>query len=129
MKNFYKKIIFLLILGFLVVSAPIALAGASTDLKNKITLEQIPTVISSIVSVIWKIFVGIAVIMFMVAGIKFLTSYGDPEKIKEARRFVIWGSIGIVVAIMGYSIVQVLKDIVISDGSASDNNAPTDPKP
>ena len=38
----------------------------------------------------WPIFLGLVVIMFIWAGILFLTAQGDPGKISAARKAVIW---------------------------------------
>lgn len=68
----------------------------------------LPDVVSSIVSLMWYIFSGLTVIMFIVAGVLFMTAQGDPEKLRAARSSVIWGVVGIVVAIIAYSILSIL---------------------
>ena len=59
--------------------------------------------------VVWPVFITVAIIMFIWAGILFLTAQGEPEKINKARHAVIWASIGIVVGLLGYVIVGVLR--------------------
>ena len=108
-----QKIFFSILFAALILPINIALADVTADLRDRITLDSIPTIISTITGLIWKVFVGIAVVCFILAGIKFLTAQGDPEKIKEARRFVYWGAAGIVVAILGYSIVVIVRNALI----------------
>ena len=62
----------------------------------------------AIASVAWVTFTIIAVIMFVVAGMLFLTALGDAEKIKRARDAFLWGLVGIVVAIVAFSITSVV---------------------
>ncbi len=58
------------------------------------------------------IFGAIAVIMFLTAGILFLTAQGQPEKIATARQAFIWGVAGVVVGLISFSIVQVVSTFI-----------------
>ncbi len=58
------------------------------------------------------IFGGVAVISFVVAGVLFLSSRGEPEKIKQARSAVIWGVAGVVVGILAFSIIAIVISII-----------------
>ena len=62
----------------------------------------------------WKIFFVFAVVSFVISGIIFLTSMGDPAKIKTARLAVIFGVVGIAVALLAYSIVGIVTNIFIN---------------
>src|SRR5581483_8838209 len=63
------------------------------------------TIINSILTFLWLIFVGVAIFMFIWAGFLFLTAHGDPTKISTARKAVIWGVVGVIVAMLAFSIV------------------------
>lgn len=65
-------------------------------------------IMGSIITFVWQFFAGLAVIMFIVAGVQFLSSTGDPAKITQARNAFIWGVVGVVVAIVAFSIVTIL---------------------
>lgn len=69
-------------------------------------------IMGGIINFVWQFFAGLAVIMFIVAGIQFLSSNGDPAKITAARNAFIWGVVGIVVAIVAFSIVTIISGIV-----------------
>jgi hypothetical protein len=60
----------------------------------------------------WIVFAIIALIMFIVAGIKFLTAGGDPAKVGEARMAFIWGVAGVVVAVIAFSIVGIVQNLI-----------------
>ena len=47
--------------------------------------------------VVWPVFLGLIIIMFIWAGILYLTARGDPEKFKKANLAVIFAIIGIIV--------------------------------
>ncbi len=65
--------------------------------------------VNAIKDPLWVIFGLIALICFVIAGILFLTSAGDPEKVKLARTAFLWGVVGVVVGILAYSIVAIIE--------------------
>ena len=58
---------------------------------------------------VWPIFIAVSIIMFIWAGILFISAQGDPGKVAEARKAVIWAVIGIVVGLLGYLSVAIIK--------------------
>lgn len=95
------------ILAFAQVSdtPPGATFGSLTDLGGKIVQQ------------VWVVFTVLAIIMFVVAGILFLTSQGDPEKITKARSAFIWGVAGVVVGILAYTIISLVTGALGSGSS------------
>ncbi|MDD3498340.1 MAG: hypothetical protein PHH24_02430 [Candidatus Moranbacteria bacterium] len=55
-------------------------------------------------------FVGI--VGFAIAGIIYLTSAGDDEKISKAKKAMTWSIVGIVVALMGFVIIQAVDSML-----------------
>src|SRR5438045_1792987 len=58
--------------------------------------------------IVWPLFIGASVAMLIWAGFLFLSSEGDPTRVKAAQRAVIWGVVGIFVAIVGFSAVSIV---------------------
>jgi len=52
------------------------------------------------------------VIVFVVAGAKYMMSSGDPEKTKSAKGLIIFGIVGLVIALVARLIPSVVKLIV-----------------
>lgn len=73
---------------------------------------DVGSIMGGIITFVWQFFAGLAVIMFIVAGVQFLSSSGDPNKITLARNAFIWGVVGIIVAVVAFSIVDVVSKIV-----------------
>ncbi len=67
--------------------------------------------INTILNLIWPVFIGFSVIMFIVAGFNFLTAEGDPTKVKESMKAVIYGVAGVVVGIIAFSLPIVLANL------------------
>lgn len=60
-------------------------------------------------NIISPIMVAIVIILFGLAGMSLLTAQGNPEKTKQAINYVIWGLLGIIVMILGFFIVNSVK--------------------
>ena len=106
-----KKLLSIFILStlsvFLVAPFFVFAAGGTLETPPTPTGINVATIMSSLFNPIWQLCAGLAVIMFVVAGILFITSSGEPGKITTARNAVIWGVVGIVVATVAFSIVQI----------------------
>ena len=86
--------------------------GGTSDNPTNVVIADFDQLITRIKTFMWLIFGGIAVVMFVIAGITFLTAQGDPEKIATARSAFIWGVAGIVVAIVAYSILSIVSSLL-----------------
>ncbi len=62
--------------------------------------------------VVWPIFAAASVLIFIWAGFLFLTAQGEPSKIAAARKAFLWASIGIAVAIVGFSATNIISSIL-----------------
>lgn len=118
-KNFTKGII-ALVIGLTLVTPPVPVsAEACNDTPvncAKKGLEPIdnpggssPTLqdnIKIIVNVMMFLLGAIAVIMIIIGGIRYTTSNGDPQQTKSAKDTVLYATIGVVVALIAYAIVN-----------------------
>lgn len=76
-------------------------------------MNDILTILNNVRTyIIWPVFAGAAVIMFLYAGILFVTSAGDPSKITKAKTAVIWAIVGIAVGLIAYVAVGWIRFIV-----------------
>lgn len=95
------------ILLILPIIALAAINPGPTPIQQNLGITPI---INIILGIIWPIFFGFAVIMFIVAGFLFLTARGDATKAVEARQAIIWGAVGVVVGIIAFSIPIVIRN-------------------
>ena|SRR3989344_1915168 len=89
----------ILLPGF-VLAAPGLFTGNLTDLA-----DNIATLIKNI---LWTIAIVFVIVMFVIAGFKFLTAQGNSQQVAEARNAVIWGLVGVVVIILAWSVVTIV---------------------
>ena len=62
--------------------------------------------INTIINVIIGVIGFVAVVVIILGGVQYTTSAGDPGKVKKAKDTILYGIIGLVVAILAYAIVN-----------------------
>ena len=88
------------------VSSSGDLTGCSQYGKDTGNQNNLMGVITTIINVIVGIVGFIAVVMIILGGIQYTTSAGDPGKVKKAKDTILYGIIGLVVAILAFAIVN-----------------------
>lgn len=98
-----KKIV-LLYASVISLALPVVVFAAPLDVKKIIN--------NALDIVVWPVFIGAVVIMFIWAGILFATAQGDPSKIGTAKKAVTWAVIGAIVGIGAFSLVGLVTSIL-----------------
>ena len=100
----------------LIVSSVIAAFAFSPLISLAVALIPPPGIIGSfggifdaIFSLLWPIFAAYGIIMFLVAGFQFLSAKGEPSEVLKARQSVIYGSTGVALGILAFSIPFIIK--------------------
>ncbi|MDO8530088.1 MAG: hypothetical protein Q7S10_01650 [bacterium] len=76
---------------------------ATTAPSLPYTISDFWQIITRVLNFIWPVFVGMAIIMFFISAFLFLTSAGDPGKLRGARDSLIWATVGMILGIMAVS--------------------------
>lgn len=76
--------------------------GTEGIANNDDLMGTLTTVINVVVGVIGFI----AVVMIILGGISFATSQGDTAKVAKARNTILYGVVGLVVALLAFAIVN-----------------------
>lgn len=90
----------------------LAIAFPKPPAKGSVGIGSIIPAINNIIGIIWVIFGGFAIIMFIYAGFLFVTSHGDPGKVKEARNAVLWGAVGVAVGLLSTFIPYIIARVI-----------------
>lgn len=96
------------------VLTPAVTVGASpaSDIQSGVNdsggtgQASLGTQIKTIVNILLYILGAIAVVMIVIGGVRYTTSNGDSGAIKSAKDTILYSVIGLVVAILAYSIVN-----------------------
>ena len=68
--------------------------------------NDLMTTLSTIINVIIGVVGFVAVIVIILGGVQYTTSAGDPGKVKKAKDTIMYGIIGLVVALLAFAIVN-----------------------
>ncbi len=75
-------------------------------LKNDANKSDLMPTINTIINVIIGVVGFVAVIVIILGGVQYTTSAGDPGKVKKAKDTIMYGIIGLVVALLAFAIVN-----------------------
>jgi hypothetical protein len=79
------------------------------------TLSCIPIVFKNIINSAFML-AGIVGVFFIVfAGIKFLTSGGDPVRVEQARRTMTYAIIGLVLILLSFVIIKLIANVTSTE--------------
>lgn len=97
-----KKILFLILLSFLIIPGVILAEDVG----------PIETIVNNIVAVITYIAAGITVILWIVTGLLFLSSMGDPSKLSVAKKALFASIGGTVLVVLAYLAGIIIENII-----------------
>ncbi len=73
---------------------------------------DINSAVGTALNVVYGIIGVVAVVMIIIGGVSYSTSQGDPSRLKKARGTILYGIIGLVVALLAFTITGfILKSI------------------
>ena len=111
-----KKLFFPLVSLFLLAFPMVSFAGAIFFPPMPPLTAPSTTIYSLTVGVVtvlfnafWIVAIAFVVVMFVLAGFKFFTAQGDPSKVHEATRAVVYGIVGTAVVILSFSMVVIVR--------------------
>lgn len=83
------------------------------------TLSCIPILVKNLINAALVFSGVVALILIIYAGVMFITSRGDPEKVATARKTITWAAIGLVVIFLSFFVVSVISKITGVDQIAN----------
>lgn len=106
-----KKKLNLALIALLIAFPVITFAWAPPTQPGQQNVD-VGTIMGNVVDKVWIVFAGIALLLFIWAGVKFLTANGDASKIGEARTAALWGVVGVVIMILAFSIFSLAGNLI-----------------
>ncbi len=115
MKKIHSAII---ILSLLTLALPVFTYSAqikkngTTDTNNEVRItnpigkDDPAIIIGDVVKAILSISGLIALVAFVFGGITWMTSGGNPEKVKRGRDMLVWAVIGLIIIFSSYTILR-----------------------
>ena len=87
-------------------SADCAQAGTIASDPDSCQSSDLNNVVNTIINTVIFIIGMVAVVMVILGGISYATSQGDPGKVKKGKDTILYGIIGLVIAILAFAIVN-----------------------
>lgn len=103
--NGVKKIINLFWLATLPLSAWAATDG-KIELENPVSANSVPELINTVIKAILGIVGAVALLYLVLGGFTWLTSQGNPEKVKKGRETLVWAIFGLAMIFFSYVILN-----------------------
>ena len=75
--------------------------------------DSVKTIIYGVITVLGLV----AVVVIIVGGVSYMTSTGDPGKIKKAKDTILYGVIGLVVCVLSFAIVNFVLNSIGTNNS------------
>jgi hypothetical protein len=99
----YKNILLFLLFAPLLVFAQDSLIQSGDDVL---------VILMNITTWLWRVFMIITVIVFIIIGFFYLTAAGSPDKITKANNMIKYGVIGIIVALLSGGMVALIQSFL-----------------
>jgi hypothetical protein len=105
--------------GVFALSFCIPLIAAAATFKDPLGGLTVAGLVNKLLEIIVRVAAVLAVFFLIFAGFKFVTSSGDPGKIKQAKEQLMYTIIGGLIALGAFVISSVIKNTVCSVAPAA----------
>ncbi len=86
---------------------PVPITNIQTD---------VPALIEAALLWMFWILIAISIIMFLWGGYRYVTSQGEPEKVSEANKTLLYAAVGVIVAIVAFGLPIVISSFFYGVG-------------
>ncbi len=87
-------------------------SSASEQLCNPLKQNNITGLIAHLVQIAMGLIGVVAVLMIVIAGFRMVLSRGNESAVKNAQETIKWAVIGLVIAVLSYSIITILENLI-----------------
>lgn len=98
------------VLAFVLILVPV-FAGA-VSLENPIRTNDLSTFLSNLLRLVAQIAFPIIVLFLVYVGFLFISSQGNPEKLKEAKNYFLWAIVGALLVLGAYALSLAIRATV-----------------
>ncbi|TES95899.1 hypothetical protein E3J85_01610 [Patescibacteria group bacterium] len=121
MNRFLKSIcLFLILAGVLIAGNALAVAKvAPGDVGSQIPTAEdsgapFSSQLATVINVLLALASTVAVIFIIIGGYRYITSVGNPEEEKNAKRMIWYAVIGLVIVILSFALVNFVDRLITS---------------
>jgi len=100
---------YLSLILLIVILVPLTVEAVTID--NPLAADNFAELIDDLINIIFYLAIGIAPIMFIVAGFYFITAAGNMEKILIAKKMILWTLIGLLVVMSAKGLIALFGEM------------------
>jgi len=97
--------------------------GCTETVTNANNKNNLMSTVNTIINVIIGVVGFVAVVIIIMGGISYTTSAGDPGKVKKAKDTILYGIVGLVIALLAFAIVNFILGSVFNPGGQENESA------
>jgi len=88
--------------------ADVAVTGPTQIQGDESSFFQL---IQTVNEYLWFFIGVVCMAVLVIGGFKLITASGDPEKMKQANKLLMWALIGILIAVLSYAIIRLVVNL------------------
>jgi len=104
-----KSLLFIIICGIVLIVSSLIVQAETITIPDPLQGREIVDIIDSVMSLLAMIGSGVAVIMVIWAGILYMTSGSSEEKVRTAKKTIMWAIIGVAILWSANFIIDAIK--------------------
>lgn len=111
MTKFIKSVSLIQILAFAVL--PVAASAAVTPVPEiAVSINVVQTLIVKLGTWLFTVILALAAVVLLVGAFNILTAGGDAAKVTTGKNWIIWGVVGVMVAVLAKGILTLACDFI-----------------
>lgn len=95
------------------------ISSAQGTIENPIEAESFTEIVETIADFAAQIITPVSVLVILYAGLLYMFSAGNPEKVKKARQALTWALVGLAIVLIGQGFIYIIQD-VLGGGTGTD---------
>jgi hypothetical protein len=103
----------------------ISRAALASTIQQNVTLtdplgggESFTSVATAVAGFLfWDVASPLAIIMVLIGAFQLITSSGDPEKVSQGRKTIMYAAIGLVIALLAGGVVKIIQSFIAGASS------------
>jgi len=94
------------------LTSPFGVEGKTVKLENPLKTETLEGLLENIINFVFNLSLVAAPLLIIIAGFYFVTSMGEPERIKTAKTIIIYTLVGFAIIMLAKGFVSVVRSVL-----------------
>ncbi|MBL7053809.1 hypothetical protein ISS06_01220 [Patescibacteria group bacterium] len=108
-----KKILFTGVITLAILAITGIVFAQTQELTDPLGGKEIPEIVNNIIKSVMGIIGVLALVMFIYGGLLWMTSGGNPEKIKKGRGAIVWAVLGMAFIFFSYAALAFILGVLM----------------